>query len=259
MTKVFGIELNSVSSCAQVSALADGAVTAAVEFMAKKLGTDPTFETYNAIRIEWRCAYLDQRGLDPQSAKTATALDVAWSRNVLAGLKEDFGFDVPKSATKAATEKAATRKAKTDAIPDAVKAAQNLTQLDAITPTDEVTKVAVAEKRAALMKAALKDQEAALRKHEAAKLENFVAFIKALSPAERDTFYALRDKRFGVVLAVMPEDAISAGLAVQHAANEALKAMEAPKEAPAPAGNMEAALIKAIKVKANKARAKATA
>lgn len=229
MSKVFGIELVSVSACAQVSALADGAVAAAVEFIAAKLGTAPTLEVWEAVRIEWRGAYMVQRDLDATDKKTANALDVAWSRNVVAILKSEYELEKPKATTRAATEKAAQR-----AKPEAVEAAQTVADLAAIPmPSDAVEaaklQAAVSTKRLQLVKAEARAEAKTKADEAKAKRDAFIAFFKELAPADQAVFYALRDKRFGVVLAHVPREQIVDALAVMDKASKAPKGSKAAK------------------------------
>ena len=219
MSKVFGIELISVSACAQVSALADGAVFAAVEFIAEKLGTSPTLETWDAVRVEWRGAYMAQRDLDAADKKTANVLDVAWSRNVVNVLADQYDLTKPKATTKGAEVKAAQR-----AKPEAVEAAQNVAGLNAIPmPSDAIEaaklQAAVSTKRLQLVKAEARAELKAKQDEAKAKRDAFIAFFKELTPADQAVFYALRDKRFGVVLAHVPREQIVDALAVMDKAS----------------------------------------
>lgn len=227
MTKVFGIELVSVSACAQVSALADGAVFAAVEFIAAKLGTAPTLEAWDAVRVEWRGAYMVQRDLDATDKKTANALDVAWARNVVNVLSEQYELTKPKAATKAAEAKAAQR-----AKPEAVEAAQTVADLAAIPmPSDAVEaaklQAAVSAKRLQLVKAEARAEQKTKADAAKAKRDAFIAFFKELTPADQELFYALKDKRFGVLMGHVPRDQIVAALAIMDKA--ATKAKPATK------------------------------
>ena len=229
MSKVFGIELVSVSACAQVSALADGAVLAAVEFIASKLGTAPTLESWDAIRVEWRAAYMDQRGLEATDKKTANALDVAWSRNVVSVLAAEYELEKPKAATKAAEAKAAQR-----AKPEAVDAAQTIADLAAIVlPSDAVEAAklskAISDKRLSLVKAEARAEQKTKSDAAKANRDAFVTFFKELSPADQDIFYALRDKRFGVIMAHVPRDQIVDALAAMDKVSNGKPAKPATK------------------------------
>lgn len=219
MSKVFGIDLVSISSCAQVSALADGAVLAAVEFIAGKLGTEPTLEAWDAVRVEWRAAYMEQRGLEATDKKTANVLDVAWSRNVVAVLAAEYELTKPKAATKAATDKAAQR-----AKPEAVEAAQTVADLVAIPmPSDAIEaaklQAAVSAKRLQLVKAEAKAELKTKQDAAKAKRDAFVAFFKELPPVDQEVFYALRDKRYSFVMGHVPRDQIVDALAVMDRAS----------------------------------------
>lgn len=235
VSKVFGISLNSVAACAQVSALADGAVVAAVQFIASKLGTTPTLEAWDLVRVEWRAAYMEQRGLEATDKKTANALDVAWARNVVSVLESEYELTKPKAATKAAEAKAAQR-----AKPEAVEAAQTVADLVAIPmPSDaiEAAKLqkAVSEKKIALLKAEARASEKAKADEVKSKRDAFIAFFKELSPVDQELFYALRDKRFGVLMGHVPRDQIVAALAIMD------KVSKAPKAKAKPATAMEVA------------------
>ena len=227
MTKVFGIDLVSVSACAQVSALADGAVGAAVVFIASHLGATPTLAQWDAVRLEWRNAYMVQRDMAPTDKKTAGVLDTAWLRNVSALLESEYEMTKPKAASAEAVKKAEQRKK-----PEAVEAAQTVKDLDAIVmPSDAVEAAklakAISDKRLALVKAEVKVETMGKMKAQKEKRESFIAFFKELPPAEQELFYALRDKRFGIVLSHVPREQLTDALSVLDKAAKASKSKTA--------------------------------
>jgi len=73
---------------------------------ASMLGTDPTFDQWEAGRISWVAGYVEAN-----PANTGNAADKAWNR--FAGLLDElFGLVKPKALSAAATKKAAERDAK---------------------------------------------------------------------------------------------------------------------------------------------------
>jgi uncharacterized protein YjbJ (UPF0337 family) len=73
---------------------------------AAMLGTDPTFDQWEAGRISWVAGYVEAN-----PANTGNAADKAWNR--FAGLLDEFfGLVKPKAVSAAATKKAAERDAK---------------------------------------------------------------------------------------------------------------------------------------------------
>jgi hypothetical protein len=71
------------------------------------LGTDPTFDQWEAARLQWVTGYVEA---NPQN--TGNAADKAWER--FSGmLNELFGLVKPKSGSAAAAKKAAEREKKT--------------------------------------------------------------------------------------------------------------------------------------------------
>jgi uncharacterized protein YjbJ (UPF0337 family) len=71
------------------------------------LGTDPTFDQWEAARISWVAGYVEAN-----PANTGNAADKAWDR--FSGLlNEFFGLVKPKAASAAAVKKAAEREKKT--------------------------------------------------------------------------------------------------------------------------------------------------
>lgn len=230
MSKVFGIELVSVSACAQVSALADGAVDAAVEFIAGKLGTAPTLEAWDAIRVEWRGAYMVQRDLDATDKKTAGALDTAWHRNVVSVLAANYELVKPKASTKAATEKAAQR-----AKPEAVEAAQTVADLAAIPmPSDAVEAAkllkAVSDKRLQLVKAEARAEEKTKSDAIKAKRDALREWIKTCDIETLTLVESVHDGRFEFTCQHIPMEVMQAAIAT---GTKALgKAPKARKVAP---------------------------
>jgi hypothetical protein len=171
-------------------------------------GDAPTYDAYMAARV---CIVAGYKAKKP-SANDA-ACDTFFSRFMGAvkayAAENEYAISLPskpKADTAAATAKQAQReKAKTEK-PDSVKAA---------------------ELALATTKAQAKEVQAAKAKTANDKRDAFVAFFKALPDVERETFYALRDKRFGAVLAVMPEAEIQVGLKALQAINKAAKAAKA--------------------------------
>jgi hypothetical protein len=165
-------------------------------------GDAPTYDAYMAARAEIIAGYILKR-----PAATTEAQNTFFSRFMAAiksyASENEYAIELPKkpaSTSEAATKKAEQRKAEK---PEAVKAA---------------------ELALATTKAQAKEAAQAATKANNEKRDAFIAFFKALSEAERDTFYALRDKRFGVVLQVMPANEIEAALTVQRKAEAAIKA-----------------------------------
>lgn len=77
---------------------------------AQTLGTDPTFEQWEAYRLQWVDGHAHQ---NPNASSNAS--DVAWSE--FAKLLDTlYGLTKPKSTTAAATKKASERAAKTEAL-----------------------------------------------------------------------------------------------------------------------------------------------
>jgi hypothetical protein len=74
---------------------------------AAMLGTDPTFDQWEAARLQWVTGYVEA---NPQN--TGNAADKAWER-FSAMLNELFGMVKPKSGGAAAVKKAAEREKKT--------------------------------------------------------------------------------------------------------------------------------------------------
>jgi hypothetical protein len=73
---------------------------------ASMLGTDPTFDQWEAGRLQWVSGYVEAN-----PANTGNAADKAWNR--FAGLLDEFfGLVKPKAVSAAATKKAAEREAK---------------------------------------------------------------------------------------------------------------------------------------------------
>jgi hypothetical protein len=74
---------------------------------ASMLGTDPTFDQWEAARLQWVSGYVEAN-----PANTGNAADKAWNR--FAGLLDEFfGLVKPKAASAAAVKKAAEREKKT--------------------------------------------------------------------------------------------------------------------------------------------------
>ena len=176
-----------------------------------------SFESYKAARGSFAEGYKTEK---PDSK--SGAIDKAWERYALARIRE-LKLTPPKSTSEAATKKAAQR-----ALPTEVINAKTIADLDAITmPNDaiEAAKLtkAIAETKVRMLTLEAKAADKTAKGDSKAKCDAFVAFFKALPPAEQDVFYALRDKRYGVVLSHMPAADIQAGLKVVQAAEKAAK------------------------------------
>ena len=104
--KVFGIDVATAANVGAVVAIADGAMVASTEVLARVLGTAPTFEHWEKTRIEWRSGYAEQKG----EGVTANTIDKAWSRQA-AAMAEAHGLTKPASASPEAVKKADARKA----------------------------------------------------------------------------------------------------------------------------------------------------
>jgi hypothetical protein len=101
--KVFGIEVSTAKAVGSVFALVDGAEKASSEVLARIMGEKPTFEKWDAVRLEWRTGYAEQVG---ETVKAAS-IDRAWSRQAAA--LAEYGLEKPKSANPEAAKKAAQR------------------------------------------------------------------------------------------------------------------------------------------------------
>jgi len=196
-------------------------------------GDAPTFEAYEAARLEIIAGYKAKR-----PAATDLAATAFFGRFIAAvrcyAIENDFVTawpEKPKSTSEAATKKAAQR-----ALPEAVKNAKTVSDLDAIPmPSDaiEAAKLAkaIAETKVRMLTLETKAAEKTAKSEAKEKADAFIAFFRALPPADQDVFYALRDKRFGIVLAQIPAAEIQAGLKVQQAAEKAAKPAKPAKPA----------------------------
>jgi hypothetical protein len=161
-------------------------------------GDAPTYDAYMAARV---CIIAGYKAKKP--AANDAACDTFFSRFMAAvkayAAENEYAIALPskpKADTEAATKKAAQREKAKIEKSDSLKAAEL-----ALSTTKAIEK----EKAQASATAAKEKRDA------------FVAFFKALPDVERELFYALRDKRFGVVLQAMPESEIQAGLKAQQA------------------------------------------
>lgn len=101
--KVFGIDVTTAKAVGSVFALVDGAEKASSEVLARIIGEKPTFEQWEAVRIEWRGGYAEQVG----EGVKAASIDRAWQRQAAA--LAEFELEKPKSASPEAQKKAAQR------------------------------------------------------------------------------------------------------------------------------------------------------
>ena len=159
-------------------------------------GDAPTYDAYMVARASIIAGYLSKK-----PAANEAAQNTFFSRFtcMVKQYADEIGSDVvfpekPAAEGSAAKAKAVQReKAKVEKT-DAVKAAEL-----ALSTT----------------KALEKEATQAKLKTTNEQRDGFISFFKTLSDAERDTFYALREKRFGAVLSVMPVGEIEAGLKTQ--------------------------------------------
>lgn len=143
---------------------------------ASMLGTDPTFDQWEAGRLQWVSGYVEAN-----PANTGNAADKAWNR--FAGLLDEFfGLVKPKAVSAAATKKAAEREKKTaeilakhgDLTPTMIRAQMEAAyQTLAKNPTSKEAKKQVKE-----LEQVLKVKQSAENKEHGEELKTLRAAVK---------------------------------------------------------------------------------
>lgn len=165
------------------------------------LGTDPTFDQWEAGRLQWVSGYVEA---NPQN--TGNAADKAWDR--FSGLlNEFFGLVKPKSVSAGAEKKRAEREKKTaevlakhgDLTPTMIRAQMEAAyQTLAKNPTSKEAKKQVKE-----LEQVLKVKQSAENKEHGEELRAARAAVKA--EAGRSTSIEALDEALRILIAAVPE------------------------------------------------------
>ncbi len=182
------------------------------------MATDaPTFEVWEKFRAEFGAA------MRARKATTDDAVNTAWSRFVgaaqLYAAQNDYDLILPKKP--ASTSKAATEKAAQRAKPEAVEKAATVAELAAIPmPSDKLEaaklEAAIAQKKAALIKAEAKGEEKARAEALKGRADALIAYIRECAKAGRADLLAelegMRDHNAPVVIAALPLESVQAAM-----------------------------------------------
>jgi hypothetical protein len=168
---------------------------------AAMLGTDPTFDQWEAGRVSWVSGCIEAN-----PANTGNAADKAWNR--FAGLLDElFGLVKPKAVSAAATKKAAEREAKQkevlakhgDLTPTMIRAQMEAAyQTLAKNPTSKESKKQIKE-----LEQVLKVKQSAENKEQGEELRASRAALKA--EAGRSTSIEALDEALRILIAAIPE------------------------------------------------------
>ena len=168
---------------------------------AAMLGTDPTFDQWEAARLQWVTGYVEA---NPQN--TGNAADKAWER-FSSMLNELFGMVKPKSVSAGAEKKRAEREKKTaevlakhgDMTPTMIRAQMEAAyQTLAKNPTSKEAKKQVKE-----LEQVLKVKQSAENKEQGEELRAARAAVKA--EAGRSTSIEALDEALRILIAAIPE------------------------------------------------------
>lgn len=175
--------------------------------LATFLGTSPSYDTWETVRIQWIKAYAEKRAILAKEC-TPEAAAKAWER-AAQSMEAFFGLEKPKSTKKAAAAKAASREtakahvlkvvkqhapAKLSPLEVSEKAARMLAEAKAGNVPDEVKSRVIAEARILTDEAIRRQKEAdkaAKAKAQAATKEQRQALTKIVAGLEGEELLAL--------------------------------------------------------------------